>query len=116
MKKIILGFSMLLIFAAAVFAQTVTTPAKNSPLRKAILAIVKKKFPAAKKEAIFKVQGNWARVVYDQTDDGASAVNVVLKKTGQAWKIVWDYNTEGEGEDINDHLKGVPEAISNPWN
>ena len=115
MKKIILTVSMFLLFAAAhtVAAQSskAITPAENSLVRKAIFAVVKKKFPSAKTETIFKVQGNWARVIYNDTD-----VNVILKKTGKIWKIVWDYNAVGEeGIDASDYLKGVPQGILRPF-
>lgn len=103
--------------ANTVFAQgKATTPAKNSSVRKAIFAVVKKKFSMAKKENVFLVQGIWARVVYDVTEDGATSVNVVLKKTGNVWKIVFDHNNgSSEGDDIDDYIKGVPEKIKNPW-
>ena len=119
MKKMLLTVLIFLFCAAAtaVFAQgKAATPAKNSPVRKAIFAVVKKKFPKAKKESIFLVQGIWARVVYDVTDDGASSVNVILKKSGGAWKIVFDHNNgSDEGDDVDDYIKGVPEKIKNPW-
>ena len=114
MKKLILTISMFLLFAASgISAQNskAVTPAENSPVRKAIFAVVKKKFPSASTETAFKVQGNWARVVYDNTD-----VNVILKKTGKIWKIVWDYNSAGEeGIDASDYLKGVPKGILAPF-
>ncbi len=119
MKKLLLAVSMFLLFAAAncVSAQSkAITPSKTSAVRKAISTVVKKKFPKATKESIFKVQGNWARVVFDITDKGSSRANVILKKSGNAWKIVWDFNESSEeGTDVNDYIKGVPKGILSPW-
>lgn len=84
MKKIFLAFTAIMLFASAqqMYAQGKTvTPPKNSSVSKAILAVVKKKTPNIKKENVFLVQGNWARVVYDVTD-GASSVNDHSEKTG----------------------------------
>lgn len=119
MKKIFVLVAAFLFLSAAqqLYAQgKAVTPTKNSPVRKAILTVVKKKVPKIKKEDVFLVQGNWARVVYDATDDGATSVNVILKKTGKTWKIVFDHNAGGkDGEDVDDYIKGVPEKIKNPW-
>lgn len=124
MKKLILTFSTALLFvsASAVFAQTAATPAKNSPVRKAIIAVVKKKFGKTQKNIdnpdVLKVQGNWARIVYDvksNGDEGSTGVNLLLKKTGNVWKIVFDYN-RGEDADPDDYFKGIPRGIYNPWN
>lgn len=119
MKKIFSVIAIVLFFGAAqhFYAQNkATTPAKNSPVRKVIFAVVEKKFPKIKKENVFLVQGNWARVVYDLTDDGAADANVILKNTGNIWKIVYDFNAGNEeGDDVDDYVKEIPAKIKNPW-
>lgn len=124
MKKLFLVIAAVLFLCAAqsFYAQgKAVTPPKNSPVRKAIISVVKKKFGKTQKNIddpnILKVQGNWARIVYDvesNGDEGSTGVNLLLKKTGGVWKIVFDYN-EGDGEDPNDYFKGIPGEIYNPW-
>lgn len=104
------------------FAQSkATTPAKNSPVRKAVITVVKKKFGKTQKNIenpdVLKVQGNWARIAYNvegDSDEGSTGVNLLLRKTGGVWKIVFDYN-QGDGEDPDDYFKGIPRAVYNPW-
>ena len=119
MKKLCLAIAAVLLFGSAqhFYAQgKAVTPPKNSPVRKAILAVVKKKKPTIKKENIFLVQGNLARVVNFVNDAGGSCLKVILKKTGKAWKIVFDHNAGSEeGDDVDDYITGVPEKIKNPW-
>ena len=99
-----------------------TTPASNSPVRKAIVAVIKKRFGKTQKNIdkpdILKVQRNWARVVYDvraNGDEGSTGVNVILKKTGNAWRVVWDFNNSGEDADVSDQIKGIPAGILAPF-
>jgi hypothetical protein len=118
-KKLILIAALLWLTAAqsSSYAQDSSskafTPAKNSPVRKAVYAVVKKRYPNAPPQAdIFKVQGNWARVVFGYNDGDIEGPNLVLKKTGGKWKIVWSFETD---DDIDDYVKGVPAGIKNPW-
>lgn len=109
--------------AQAVFAQSkAATPAKNSSVRKAIIEVVKKKFGKTQKNIekpdILKVQGNWARIVYDvktDGDEGSTGVNLILKKSGAAWKIVWDYGVGDGGDDPEERFPGIPQGILMPW-
>lgn len=124
MKNLFLVIAAIIFLGAAqsFYAQgKAVTPPKNSPVRKAIIDVVKKKFGKTQKNIdnpnILKVQGNWARIVYDvenNGDEGSTGVNLLLKKTGSVWKIVFDYN-EGDGEDPDDYFKGIPREIYNPW-
>ncbi len=125
MKRILLMVMFVFFIAVGgVSAQSkATTPAANSQVRRAIIAVVKKKFGKTQKNIekpdVLKVQDNWARIVYDlksNGDAGSTGVNLILKKTGSVWKIVWDYNTGSEeGDDVNDYIKVVPKGISMPW-
>lgn len=124
MKKTFLIFATVLFLCAAqnFYAQgRAVTPPKNSPVRKAIITVVKKKFEKTQKNIdnpdVLKVQGNWARIVYDvesSGDEGSTGVNLLLRKTGGVWKIVFDYSV-GDGEDPDDYFKGIPREIYNPW-
>ena len=124
MKKIFLALTAIMFFASAqaVFAQSkAATPAQNSPVRKAIVAVVKKKFGKTQKNIdkpdVLKVQGSWARIVYDVKSDGeegSTGVNLILKKSGAAWKIVWDYSV-GDGDDPEERFPGIPQGILMPW-
>lgn len=124
MKKVYLTFAVFLLLSlpGIVLAQSkATIPAKNSPVRKAIIAVVKKKFGKIQKNTdnpnVLKVQGNWARIVYDvkvDGDAGSTGVNLLLKKTGSVWKIVFDYSAGGDA-DPDDYFKGIPRGVYNPW-
>ena len=48
--------------------------------------------------------------------DGSTGVSLVFKKNSASWKIVYDYNEwGGDGDDPNDHVKGIPPGILMPW-
>ena len=131
MKKLLLAVSMCFILAAAgsTFAQRasdedrVFTPAKDSTDYKSIYAAVKKKHPKISKEPeILRVQGIWARFAYkleeipEEEEDGSmparvSGPNLILKKTGGEWQIVYSFDPDNDDDDLDKRVKGVPAAI-----
>lgn len=114
LKKTLLSLSVILIFAAASFAQTAYTPDRDSADWKAILGALRVPVEKELKQKIkfavqnFKMQGSWAFVngtpqnssggepnyrttkYQRQISDGAFDNNfqALLKKTGGKWKVV----------------------------
>lgn len=121
--QIVLIIFVFALCSVTLFAQSkATTPAKNSLVRKSIIAVVKKKFGKTQADIenpdVLKVQANWARIIYDveggDGDEGSTGVNLLLRKTGGVWKIIFDYN-QGDGEDPDDYFKGIPRGVYNSW-
>lgn len=114
LKKSLIILSVIFIFAAASFAQTAYTPAKDSAERKAILNALRQPIEKELKQKIqfsiqnFKVQGVWAFVngepqnasggepnyrITTYADDVKEGIfdnnfQALLKKTGGKWKVV----------------------------
>jgi hypothetical protein len=114
LKKSILSLFVVLAFTSLAFAQSASTPAKDSAVRKAILSALRVPVEKELKQKIqfsvetIKVQGNWAflggalqntsggepnfkgtdiqkRIDVDAFDNNIFAL---LKKTGGKWKVV----------------------------
>ena len=133
MKKLLLAVSMFLMLAAAhqSFAQraakeeTVYAPAADSQEYKAIYAAVKNRHPKITGvPAVMRVQGIWARFAYIveevpeeeevQSRGGkVSGPNVILKKTGGEWQIVYSFDPDNDDDDLAKKVKGVPQAVRN---
>lgn len=114
LKKSLITLSIVLIFAAAAFAQEVYTPEKGSVERAAILNVLRAPVEKELKQKIqfsienLRVQGNWAFLggapqntaggepnfrgtdYQGRIDVGAFDNNIfaLFKKTGKKWKVV----------------------------
>jgi hypothetical protein len=114
LKKSIFGLFVVMFFSSLAFAQGVTTPAKDSALRKTIISALRVPVEKELKQKVqfsiehLNVQGNWAfldgapqsmsggepnfkgtdyqkRINVDAFDNNIFAL---LKKTGGKWKVV----------------------------
>lgn len=121
MKKLLLIAAVFLLLTASAqsgYAQDKSeTPAKDSVIRQAIFAAVKKRHTKISKEPeLLLVQGVWARFVYkmepeeEEQQIPSASPDLILKKIKNEWKIVWTSNTDGA---IDKRVKGVPAAIKN---
>ncbi|HMT06403.1 MAG TPA: hypothetical protein PKA82_00260 [Pyrinomonadaceae bacterium] len=109
MKKIVLLAVLVLMSAAAGFAQKkMYEPKKGSPERQTLADAIRSYDTlrnSALKGEIFgvnamQVQGDWAFASVERTnlpDAGQGTLLAFLRRSGGSWKVIWsDYNDNGE--------------------
>jgi hypothetical protein len=119
----VLSISVILFLAAfsaqnGVAQSAPYTPAKGTNERKAILNAVRKYRQAPNElytPKTFKVQNGWAFVSADDPNEpgvDSLAFHVLLRKTGNAWRVVDTVNTT-EGSDWDAEIKRIRTAFPN---